>query len=341
MTRASAARPLALVGNLNVDQWVQTVARFPDWDEEVLVDSVRLELAGTIGYALLAARGLGLEAVVVSTLGDDAFGRFVLDALAGLAVDASAVETLPGAETAVGIVFVGPDGRRSILSTLGAHAEMGVATARRHDDTVAACAEVLLCGAYLLPRFSPADLLPYARGLRARGQVVAFDPSWDPGGWGERTRRDTLALLDAVDVYLPNEEELTRLTGTTSLDAALAAVAPLAGEIVVKRGAGGAVYAHGAERAAVDAFPVAAVNTIGAGDVFDVGYLFARRQDWSPEDRLRFANALAARVVAQSGPRSYPDAAAVQAVMAGDSPDAVDVALAGAGSRQEGGEAWR
>ncbi len=311
--------PLAVVGNLNVDQWVRTVERFPAWDEELLVESVRLELAGTAGYAIEAARGLGLETVVVSTLGDDAFGRTVLDALSALGAPTIGIEVLPGYETPVGMVFVGPDGRRSIMSTLGAHAEMAVAVAERHDGAVARCPEVLLCGAYLLPRFTPADLLPYARKLRARGQVVAFDPSWDPSGWGQMTREDTLTLLPAVDIYLPNDEELVRLTGAATWEAALSAVEGLAGETVVKRGADGAVYASGADRVAVGAFPLNAVNTIGAGDAFDVGYLFARRQGWEPERRLRFACALAGMVVAQPDRRAYPTAGQVEAFMRGGS----------------------
>jgi sugar/nucleoside kinase (ribokinase family) len=312
---AADPKPIAVVGNLNPDQWISPVHRFPSWDEELLVESVRLELAGTAGYAIRAADGLGLSTVVVSTLGDDAFGRFVLAELAGLAVDASGVVVLPGVETSIGLVFVDPEGRRSILSTLGAHADMDLAVAERHDPAVAACAEVLLCGAYLLPRFSPRDLLPYARRLRARGQVVAFDPSWDPGGWGEQTRADTLALLPEVDVYLPNDEELRHLVREDSWEQALAAVEGLAGETVVKRGAGGAVYASGADRVEVAAFPVRVVNTIGAGDVFDVAYLYARRHGWPPDQRLRFACAAAGMVVSQTGARAYPSAEETRAFM--------------------------
>jgi len=307
--------PLAIVGNLNVDQWLRTVERFPDWDEEVLVDSARLELAGTAGYALLVGRALGLEPVVVSTLGDDVFGRFVLAELAALGVDAAGVEVLLGEETSLGMVFVGADGRRAILSTLGAHARMGVEVAERHDDRVARCAEVLLCGNYLLPRFSSAHVLGYARRLRKRGQIVAFDPSWDPAGWGDQTRRETFALLETVDVYLPNGEELTRLTGASSWQDALRVVAGLPGETILKRGAAGAVYGRADERVEVPGFAVEAVNTIGAGDTFDVAYLYARRLGWPPERRLRFACALAAIVVSQRGARAYPNPTAVEAFL--------------------------
>ena len=308
-------RPLAIVGNLNVDQWVRTVTRFPAWDEEVVVDSATLELAGTAGYALQAARALGLPPFVVSTLGDDPFGRFTLDALAELGVVVSGVEVLPGEETSLGMIFVGPGGERGILTTLGAHKWMEVDVADRHDDRVAESAEVFLCGAYLLPRFSPADLAPYARRLRARGQVVAFDPSWDPGGWNEQTRQATLALLPEVDVYLPNDEELVHLTGATSWRAALDVVAGFPGETVLKRGAAGAVYAGPCGLIATPGFEVAAVNTIGAGDAFDVGYLYGRRHGWPPERRLRFACALAALVISQPGQRTYPSVEVIEAFL--------------------------
>ena len=306
------AAPIAIVGNLNVDQIVQTVTRYPDWDEEIVVDSSRLELAGTAGYLLLAFRGLGMDPFVVSTIGDDPFGAFLEGELARLGTDVSGIEVLPDFETCLGIVFVGAGGARAIMTTLGAHALMDDGVARRHDGRIAACPEVVLCGTYLLPRFGPADARRYAEFLRARGQIVAFDPSWDPKGWGEQTRRETLDLLAAVDVYLPNDTELMHLTGEATWEAALDTVAGIAGETVLKRGADGAVYAKDDERISVSGFPVDAVNSVGAGDVFDAAYLYGRRLGWAPADRLTFACALAAMVVSQTGERVYPDAASVR-----------------------------
>jgi ribokinase len=62
-------------------------------------------------------------------------------------------------------------------------------------------------------------------------------------------------------------------------------------------------------------FAVDAVNSIGAGDVFDIGYLFARRMGWAPLQRIQFACALAALVVSQPGQRTYPNAATVLAFL--------------------------
>ena len=303
--------PLAIVGNLNVDLWVAPVTRMPARDEEVIVDSARLELAGTAGYMAHACRVVGIEPRVVSTIGDDAFGRATLDGMAAIGETTAGVEVVPGEETSLGIVLIAPDGSRGLLSTLGAHRFMDVEVARRHDASVAPCAEVMLCGTYLLPRFGPADVLGYAATLRQRGQCVAFDPSWDPAGWPPATRQATYALLGETDVFLPNEEELRQLTGARTLAAAVDEVASRAGEVVVKRGREGALWASGSERVHAAALPVTAVNTIGAGDIFDIGYLWARRQGWEPARRLRFAQALAAVVIAQPGARVYPALASV------------------------------
>src|SRR5829696_7456444 len=133
--------PIGIVGNLNVDQWIQTVERFPSWDEEIVVDSARLELAGTAGYLLLASQALGVPTITVSTIGDDAFGAFLQEELRAIGAETDGVEVLPGWETCLGMIFVGEGGRRGIMGTLGAHAEMSLEVAGRHDNRIAECAE--------------------------------------------------------------------------------------------------------------------------------------------------------------------------------------------------------
>lgn len=300
--------PIAIVGNLNVDQVVQTVTRFPHWDEELIVDGFRFELAGTAGYLAVAARSLGMDPFTVSTIGDDTLGDFLRDELRSAGIDASGVVTLPGMETCLGIIFVGDQGQRSILTVLGAHEEMSVRIAREQDAGVARCAEVVLCGSYLLPNFSPGQLVDYARDLRARGQTVVFDPSWDPAGWPDRTRDETLALLAEVDIFLPNDEELARLTRTEGWQEGVDALAGTGCQVIVKRGARGAATRRDGIDIEVPGLNVRAVNTIGAGDVFDMGYLYARRQGWDITRCMAFANATAAYVVSQPGKRAYPDA---------------------------------
>jgi ribokinase len=306
------ALPLAIVGNLNVDLWGQPVSRFPSRDEEHIVDSARVELAGTAGYALLACEALGLETVTVSTIGDDALGQIILQSADRLNITLKDVEVLEGQETPLSMVFINTDGSRSIISTVGAHAHMDVDVVRSHDSSIAGCLEVFICGSYLLPQLGPAVIQEYALTARRRGQIVAFDPSWDPSGWNDRLRRETLELLHAIDVYMPNMQELSHVTGHADWQDAAREVSGIPGESVIKRGAQGACFIdHAGEWIEVPGFEVDAVNTIGAGDVFDMGYLYARRMAWTPRQRLEFASALAAIVVSQAGARQYPSLSTV------------------------------
>lgn len=308
--------PIAIVGNLNVDQIVSTITRFPDWDEELIVESSHLELAGTAGYLAATARGLGMAPFVVSTVGDDSQATFLREEMQAAGIDDGGIVTISGTSTCLGIIFVGNTGQRAILTVLGAHEQMSVAVAERFEEQIAACPEVFLCGTYLLPQFTPKHATDYARRLQERGQTVVFDPSWDPGGWQRQTRTETLGLLEHVDLFLPNEEELCRLTGTTSWEAGVASLDGFSGQVVVKRGDRGAVSVIGDEVVEVPGLPVVAVNTIGAGDSFDMGFLYARRKGWSTRDCLEFACAVAAQVISQRGARVYPDEAGILAFAA-------------------------
>jgi sugar/nucleoside kinase (ribokinase family) len=307
------ASPIAIVGNLNVDQIVSTVSRFPNWNEELIVESSHLELAGTAGYLASTARSLGMTPFVVSTVGDDSQAAFLRGEMQAAGIDDSGIVTIPGTSTCLGIIFVGDAGQRAILTVLGAHEQMSVAVAEMFEEQVAACPEVFLCGNYLLPRFSPEHATGYARRLQERGQTVVFDPSWDPGGWPPETQAGTYGLLEYVDIFMPNEEELCHLTGTTNWQDGVSELGFFSGQVIVKRGEHGAVSVTRNEAVEVPGLPTVAVNTIGAGDTFDMSFLYARRQGWDIRRCLDFACAAAAHVISQEGTRVYPDEAGVLA----------------------------
>src|SRR5690606_39021905 len=130
------------------------------------------------------------------------------------------------------------------------------------------------------------------------------------------TREETLALLEHVDLFLPNEQELCHLTGTSTWEVGVTALEGRAHHVVVKRGAEGAVSIEGERIVECPGLPIAPANTIGAGDVFDMAFLYARRRAWETAECLRFACAAAGAVIVQEGLRAYPDEAAVWAFAA-------------------------
>jgi len=295
------------VGNFNADLVAGPVPHMPAWDEEVVAGGANLWTAGTAGYMALAASSLCLEPRIISAIGDDQTGAALLSDLTRRGIPTDGIAVLPGERTPMGIVVVGQEGRRGIISFNGAHDRLDLAVYRSRERVLADCAEVVICGSYLLPRLGPAEAVQIARDARNRGQLVVFDPSWDPAGWPDDTRRATFDLLGLVDLYLPNEAELLGLTGAASWEAGLEAVAQYCPEVVVKRGGAGATAQAGGVRTERAALPVTAADTIGAGDSFDIAYLWARRRGWPMERRLDFANAYAGVVVSSSNRNAFPD----------------------------------
>jgi sugar/nucleoside kinase (ribokinase family) len=109
-----------------------------------------------------------------------------------------------------------------------------------------------------------------ARRARRQGLTVSLDCSWDQAAIDDP---DILRLLDGIDLFLPNEDEAMALTGAETVDAALAFLAARIPVVAVKLGAKGAVAQAGKDASRIAAPSVPVVDTTGAGDSFDAGFL--------------------------------------------------------------------
>lgn len=297
---------IGLVGNLNVDLLLGPVSEVPAWDREVLAEGMELRFAGTAGYIALAAHALGLPSVILSTVGEDLYGQFLLAELERNGLTAAGVSPIPGEPTPITAVTVGPGGSRAMVSVLGAHKHVSLGYYEQHKHLLSDCPEIFICGNYLLPNLDCTAALTIARDARSKGQRVYFDPSWDPTNWSQPVVDATLSLMPLVDVFLPNEHELCGLTGLSDWREAAARIGRLGPEVVVKRGAAGAAALVAGEWFEDQGLRVVARDTTGAGDVFDAAYLWARRQGLATAERLQWANAAAALLVEQAPRTHYP-----------------------------------
>jgi sugar/nucleoside kinase (ribokinase family) len=104
-----------------------------------------------------------------------------------------------------------------------------------------------------------------------RGLTVSLDPSWDD----QLIRRDAgfFEACAGIDIFLPNVAEGEALTGETSPEAILCDLQKHFPLVVLKRGGHGAMASWGATCVSADALPVTVVDTTGAGDAFNAGFL--------------------------------------------------------------------
>jgi ribokinase len=301
--------PLTVVGDANVDLVLRgdVVPRFGQ--AEQLLTSADLVLGGSASIVATGAARLGVPTAVVAAVGTDTFGAVTERALAERGVDTSALRRVDGSPTGISAILTA-DADRAIL-TLPGTIPLLTADAVRDGLRRTAPAHVHFASYFLLEPLAR-ELPTLLAELRERGVTTSIDTNWDP-----RQRWHGLGrVLPLVDVFLPNLEELRAIAAATGGPAApdehrydgadLARAEHVSGHgpvVVVKAGADGGWSVHPSGRIVrAPGLPVAVVDTTGAGDSFDAGYLAACLHGVGDEtERLRWAAAAGSLSVRAAG----------------------------------------
>ena len=260
---------LLVLGEVNPDIVVRAADPRPVFGQvERWVDGIDLVIgSSSVIFACGAAR-LGLRTAFAGVVGDDALGRFMLGAMAERGLEISAVRIDPHLPTGASVILSAASDR-AILTAPGTIPRLRVADV---PDALVARARHLHAGSFFLLDAARPDLPGFFAAARAAGATTSFDCNWDPReAWDGGIR----ALLAETDVFLPNAAEATGITGVDDVEAAARALAALGPRVVaVKLGAEGAlaVTAEG-DAARCPALAVDPVDTTGAGDSFDAGFL--------------------------------------------------------------------
>lgn len=289
---------LLVLGDCNPDLLVSGDDVVPVFGQrERMVGDAQLVVGGSASITACAAARLGLRTAFVGAVGDDIFGRFMLESMTGLGVDVSGCVVVPDAPTGVTVALVRGDDR-AILTAPGA-------IERLLADHVPAdrlrCTRHLHVGSYFLVRGLWEGLPELLAVARAAGATISIDPQEDPTGEWDH---GLLALLPLLDMLFVNALE----------DAALnSSVCNL---VVKKLGRDGAVARTREGEIAAGPPAVEVIDSTGAGDTFDAGFLAARLNGFALEEALRFAcicGALSTRAL--GGTSAQPDLAEALALL--------------------------
>jgi sugar/nucleoside kinase (ribokinase family) len=111
----------------------------------------------------------------------------------------------------------------------------------------------------------------------------------------------TVDALRSVDIFTLNQKEAFQLTGENSIESALERLAEITSTVIIKLGADGAIAQSEGKQVRIQGIPVNVVETTGAGDNFDCGFLYGLLHDYSLEDCLRCGNFCGSRSTTASG----------------------------------------
>jgi sugar/nucleoside kinase (ribokinase family) len=256
---------------------------------------------GSVANTIAGAGALGLDAAFIGRVHDDALGHFYADAMNEDGVD-FVNPPVAGGElpTSRSMIFVSPDGERSMNTYLGISSELG---SEDVSKDVAGNAQIMFLEGYLFDKDKgKSAFMEAARDCREGGGkpgIAISDPFCV-----ERHRADFLSLIENdLEFVIGNEAEIKSLFETDDLDAALAKTAAICPLVVCTRSGDGVTVLHDGNRIDVPVEKITPVDATGAGDQFAAGFLYGLATGRDMETCARIGCICAGEVIRHIGPR--------------------------------------
>ncbi len=282
------------------------VPRMPTLGTEIYTDSLTVTVGGALN-TVFAMKRLGLKVGWIARLGTDVFSRIVLEHLEREGIDTGLIEWLDRPFQRVTVSLSFPEDR-SFISYVDPEPSI-------LDLTMATMERVTFRHLHLAGLATGPTARAALDAAHAHGATVSMDCQEHSTSLAE-TR--VLESLRRVNLFMPNATEAMRLTGAGTVVEAGARLKSETGAVVIKDGALGAAYWKDGEFVQSPALPVTPVDTTGAGDVFNAGFLTAWLEGAAPLDCLRLGNACGGlSTQGYGGAASAPTRTQAEAALAG------------------------
>jgi ribokinase len=288
-----------LVGDANADVSA-SLERFPREGDDAPISALGWGSGGSAANVATALARLGGKARLLARLGRDPAGDIAQKAAERAGVELGFVQRDDTLATGLCIAAISPDGERTFLSFRGANVALALPDA---GEVLRDVELVHIAGHALLEGEQRATALALIEEANRRGIYVSLDVCLPVA----RTRPEEISSLSPrISALFANTRELEALApegdAGDRVEAALAALASRGARLVVgKLGACGAIVAEGAKRTRIEAMPVEARDTTGAGDGFVAAFLYAHLCGAPPDAAARLGNVMGALVASRPG----------------------------------------
>ncbi|WP_308637581.1 carbohydrate kinase family protein [Paenibacillus silvisoli] len=297
-----------VIGDANIDLVVAGCNELPAPGQEVHVHDMTIHVGGGAALFTLALAKLGLKLAFNGVLGGDGFGQFIRDQFSRYGIDTSYIRE-SSRNTGISIA-INPEKDRSFITYTGSNAELSLQELSM--ESVKRGRHVHLTG-YQGSR-NHASFMKAIQSVKALGVTTSIDVGWDETGeW----YKGIYELMREVDVFFMNEVEAQQYTGLSPMKDCIRELARHSKHIVLKLGAAGAAASVGGRTVFRSGFRVPVVDTTGAGDSFNAGYMYGFLNGQPAEQCLLYGNACGALSVSRSGGSTgAPDRVALERFIA-------------------------
>ncbi|MEM2120123.1 MAG: carbohydrate kinase family protein [Archaeoglobaceae archaeon] len=281
-------------GALNLDK-IYRVDKIPKADEESFVKDLQLFPGGSAANTIVGLSRLGVKSAYIGKVGDDAEGEILLEDLKREGVETKAVIKAKG-RSGTAIIFVDDMGNRAIL------VDPGVNDTIRYEEIdleFATKFSLLHLTSFICK--NGFDSFNSQKKIVENFELVSFDPGLP---YAERGKDEMMKILKKTTIFLPNKIEIERMFGTDYKTAAEDCISMGIEVVVVKLGKEGCWIRSSERELKVQARSVRVVDTTGAGDAFNAGFLYGYLKGKDLETCGKLGNYVASLCIQHVGARN-------------------------------------
>jgi sugar/nucleoside kinase (ribokinase family) len=268
------------LGDLCADLVVSGKDVVPQFGQkEKMLGDYSLEMGGSTSIFACQAAKLGLNTALIGKVGDDEFGALIRKTLKQAGVSLEYVKTDPAEKTGLTVILnAGND--RAIMTYAGT-----IDAVAKHDvpDALLKATRHFHIGSYFLMKRIQPHYPALLKKLKKYGVTISLDTNWDPA---EKWDSGIWKVLPLVDIFFPNANEARLIARERSLEQAVKKLQKVVPVLVIKKGEQGAEAYAGGKKFAAPALKLKVVDTVGAGDSFDAGFLYGFLSGKSIADAL-------------------------------------------------------
>ena len=256
-----------VVGELNIDLILNRIDKFPEMGKEVIAHEIKQTLGSSSAIFANNLSVLGAKVSFLGKVGYDSYAAQVRSSLSKAEVDLTFLLKSQLHQTGITVAFnFGND--RAMVTYPGAMNDLTIDDIT--DDALESASHLHVSSVFLQEGLKP-DLIELFKRAKKMNMTTSLDPQWDPK---EKWDLDLKALLPYVDVFLPNEIEIIKLTHTSRVEDAIHQVSAVCNSVVVKKGVKGALLYDKGRIVEQNAYlNEHVVDAIGAGDSFNAGFI--------------------------------------------------------------------
>ncbi len=297
---------ISVIGNLNIDLVIRQVKNLPIWGTEVIGRNSDVYSSGQAGYASFALSALGLPVSIIANVGADTYGEMIINSLKAAEIDTSGISIMRGKKTGITVAIVRPDGERAFVSDYGCLDDFSCSLIKNNWHILKNTDYICIFGLSTLRNINYDELNNILIKFKNMGKITVLDTGWNPNGWSDATKKGFEKILRNISIFIPNIDEAEALIGSKDPYTSAHILHELGVEtVIIKLGKEGSFGSNGKDIFKVPAIPTNVIDSVGAGDVFNAGFIYGYRKKFSIDICMGFGNAVASNYISKFENR-YP-----------------------------------